>query len=74
MKEMSLEDKCLPGPKSGSSDKKTDIQSRVNFICVDVELDSCELQECFCSLQCLKVALCVQSRAHCKITRSVCYL
>lgn len=74
VKEMSLGGKCLPGPKSGSSDKKTDTRRRVNFTCVDVKLDSCELWECFCSLQCIKIALGVHSRTHCKITRSSCYL
>lgn len=54
--------------------KKPDTQRRVDFTCVDVKLDSCELCECFCSLQCIKIALCVHSRTHCKIARSVHYL
>lgn len=67
---MSLGDKCLPGPKSGSS-KKTGTQRRVNFNCVDMKPDGCELRECFCSLQYIKIALCVHSRTHCKIARSL---
>lgn len=39
--------------------------------CLDVKLDSCELCECFCSLQCIKIAVCVHSRTHCKIARSL---
>lgn len=71
---MSLGDKCLPGPKSGSSDKKLIHKGGWTLACVDLKFDSCELCECFCSLQCIKIALCVHSRTHCKIARSICYL